>query len=119
MNWQIVLMALLAISAFAWIYAVMTAGKIIKPANRMGKKIADNLQLSKNLVMSILEQSDGSYLMILAAYEKNGHPIDQVTDSLLPSMQQGILALHKRFGDQLQLTDAWDKIQERMTERGL
>lgn len=101
------------------VLVAVAVSRTTRPANKMGRKLAAEMGISKNLLMTILEHGQPAYLELLAVLEMQGVQPDIAADKLLPNMQQGILALHQKFGDQRQLVEAWDKIQDRMRARGL
>lgn len=107
----VVIGALLGLAFLVW----KAGGTKIRASRRMGARVAAELGIPDvNLVMTILEHGTPAYTEALAAAERSGQSAAEVSESLLPHMQQGILSLKERFGPQPQLIVAWDKIQLRI-----
>ena len=69
-------------------------------ARRIGKRVAEELDVAPNLFLSALEQVLPMYLSMLAQLEHQGRGVQHCTRILLPHYLLGLDALESRFGHQ-------------------
>ena len=80
-------------------------------ARRIGKRVADSMEIGHGIIFSALEQTLPCYLHVLALLEREGKGVPHAREFLLPYLLEGLNVLEARFGH-LPMIDAARKSVE-------